>query len=134
MEDCRILCESYRPRRDRYWTGEQRLPEKEKGEQPPRTVFAECMQQKIVWATRIGETRAELRPHEAITQRQRSAQYPPEHCLRTSHGRQCQRDGEERSNAHHVEHVGCYGAPQAHASIEVLAAVSRLRHENGVTP
>ena len=54
-----------------------------------------------------------FRPHQAVTHGEDCAQNPSQHGLRAAHGADDQRNGDERPDADHVDHVQRGGAAQA---------------------
>ena len=114
--------------RERRAEGELQDEEERQPAADPRAVHRAQVAHRAAGLRQRG---AELRPDQAVAHDEQCAEHPAQHRLRPVHRRDHQRDGDERPDADHVDHVQRGRVPEADAADEA-AITGRVGAGNGV--
>src|SRR5512146_27916 len=121
------MCEADASGGDRHGGAERQLPNKQKGEQAAPSIRTEHFTKIAIGASGAGHSGAELSPDEAVADGEEGAEDPAEHRLRAAHGGDDEWNGDEGTDADHVDHVQRGRAPEPDLALKVRPSGVGLR-------
>ena len=113
-DELQVVGEAHRAAGDRQRRDQHGLEDEQERHQPAEAERLERLAQVEIAAAAAGQRRAELRVDQAVGEREHQAGDPGVDDVRAVHGRDHERDGQERPDADHADDVGGGGLQQAH--------------------
>jgi hypothetical protein len=104
-EVCGVAGQSNAAGRDGEGSAEGKLPDEKERNHAAQLARPVDFVQIAVRAARTGHGSSQFGPHQSVTNREQRAQNPAKHRLRTTAGTDDERDGNERTDADHIDHV-----------------------------